>query len=155
MKNILHFIASLLFIGVQASSAEGELQLILAPRGTTVTAEGYIQFDLYVYNGGDRPLEIPAPEAEFNVHWILRDTDNVRQDRDGSHFVLGTDTVKRYVLKPQTAIKRDLGDRLLAEPGDLLEFYISVERKLKSGGVENIRSNSVVLYRPKEREAQR
>ena len=150
MKKLLLLIAPLLSIGALTLTA-GELQLVIAPRSTTLTAEGYIQFDVYLYNGSDRRLDAPAPEAEFNVNWTLRDTDKVRRDRDGSHFVLGTDTLKHYSMNPGTAVKRELGDRFQAEPGDMVEFFISVERKSKSGSIESIRSNSVLLYRPKEK----
>jgi hypothetical protein len=43
-------------------------------------------------------------------------------------------------------------DHFESEGGDLLEFHISVDTKLKTGEVKNIQSNSVMMYRPKENE---
>jgi hypothetical protein len=88
------------------------------------------------------------------VVWMLRDICKVRPDRDGTHSVIGTHTVDPYMINPGSAIRCEhLGDGILAEPGDVLEFYITIERKLKSGAVQTIRSNSILMYRPKEENA--
>ena len=153
----LIFIVSgaLLAWGAQAVTAAEELRLIIAQRSTLLTAEGTVVFDAYLYNDGDKRRAAPAPDAEFKVVWTLRDTDRNRPERRGSHTSIGTDSVKSYVLKAREAVSCVLMDHFESEPGDLLEFHISVDTKLKTGDVKTIQSNSVVLYRPKENETQR
>jgi hypothetical protein len=123
--------------------------MILAPRSTTLTAEGYVTFDVYLYNDSESRVSAPAPEAEFTAYWTLRDVDNARPEREESNSVFGTDTVKEYVLGPKAAIRCEISNRFLAEPGDVLILYISVDAKLRSGKAKSIRSNSVILFRPK------
>jgi hypothetical protein len=154
------FSAALLALGTQLATAAGELRLIIAPRSTLLTADGNIVFDAYLYNDSDRRRAAPAPEALFDVVWTLRDTLRNRPDRRGSHPSIGTDTVKKYVINSRQTVHCVLTTHFESEPGDLLEFHISVDTKvnkvnteLKTG--EAIQSNSVVLYRPKENEAQR
>jgi hypothetical protein len=141
-----------------ATAAE-ELRLILAPRSTVLTAEGVVDFDLYIYNDGDKTRTAPAPEALFDVIWTLRDPDKRRPERHGSHFGVATDGGSKYIIAPRKAIHCILATRFESEPGDLLEFLVSIDTKvnkvktdLKPG--EALRSNSVILYRPKENEAQ-
>lgn len=154
VKTNVLFAGLLLLLGIGASYAADELHLIISPRSATLTAEGFIDFDAYVYNASKERIEVPAPQAGFNVVWTLRDICKARPDRDGTHSVIGTHTVDPYVMNPGSAIRCEhLGDRILAEPGDVLEFYITIERKLKSGAVQTIRSDSIVMYRPKEESA--
>src|SRR5438105_4779756 len=82
--------AALLALGVQLATAAEELRLILAPRSTLLTAEGTVTFDVYLYNDSDKRRATPAPEAEFNVVWTLRDTERNRPERRGSHLSIGT-----------------------------------------------------------------
>jgi hypothetical protein len=145
--------AALLAWGVQLARAAEELRLILAPRSTLLTADGTVTFDAYLYNDSDKRRATPAPEAEFNVVWTLRDTDGNRPERRGSHLSIGTDTVKRYVLNSREAVSCVLMDHFETEGGDLLEFHISVDTKLKTGEVKTIQSNSVMMYRPKDNES--
>jgi hypothetical protein len=50
------------------------------------------------------------------------------------------------MINPRSAIRYEhLGAQISAEPGDVLEFYITIERKLKSGAVQSIGSNLVML----------
>ncbi len=149
MKKRLFFSAVLLIVGASHFSLAGDLRLILAPTAPTLAPEGYALFDVYLFNDSGRRLQAPAPEAAYTVAWILRDPDKVRVDREGSQFVVGTDTDKHYLMNQRSALHRQLGSRFLAEPGDVIEFYITVDRKSKDGQVETIRSNSVVIYRPK------
>lgn len=142
-------------LAAQVSVCAGELRMVIALRSTTLTEKGYITFDAYLYDDAETQVTAPAPASEFTTFWRVRDLDNVRPQREDSHLVVGTDTIKQYVLGPHRAISCQLGERFAADPGDVVEFYISVERKSKSGSVESIRSNSVMLYRPKESEAQR
>jgi hypothetical protein len=142
------FISALLLIGTHASFATDELRLIISPKSALLGTEGRVDFDAYVYNTSKQRLEVPAPQGLFNVVWTLRDLCKNRPDRDGSHFVVGTDTIKKYVINPGTAVTCELSDEFSAEPADMLEFYITLDRKLKSGAVETIRSNSIILYRP-------
>lgn len=150
---------ALLTFGAQLAAAAEELRLILAPRSVLLTAEGNVQFDLYIYNDSDKTRTAPAPEALFDVFWTLRDPDKHRPERHGSHFGLATDGETKYVIAPRKAIHCILGTHFESEPGDLLEFLISIDTKvnkvktdLKPG--EALRSNSVILYRPKEEETQ-
>jgi hypothetical protein len=143
------------FLQVQKCPAAEEIRLVLAPRSLSLTGEDYLKFDLYWYNGSPKKMEVPAPQRGFTVTWTLRDVDRVRRDRDGSHYILGTDTVKQYTLDPRTAIKCELGDRFRAEPGDILEFYITIDLTTRLGKTQTIRSNSAILYRSKENEEQR
>jgi hypothetical protein len=149
--------ASLLAFGAQLAAAEG-LTLILAPRSAVLTAEGSVEFDLYIYNGDDKTHTAPAPEALFEVFWTLRDPNKGRPERHGSHSGLASDSPLKYVVAPGKAVRCILATRFESEPGDLLEFLISIDTKvnkvktdLKPG--ESIRSNSVMLYRPKDSEA--
>lgn len=146
---------ALFVLGAQLATAAEELRLIIAPRSTLLTAEGTVVFDAYLYNDSDKRRAAPAPEALFDVVWTLRDTLRNRPERRGSHFSIGTDTVKKYVMNSREAVSCVLMDHFESEPGDLLEFHISVDTKLKTGEVKTIQSNSVVLYRPKENETQR
>jgi hypothetical protein len=148
-----------LVLGTRLTTAAEELRLIIAPRSTLLTAEGNIVFDAYLYNDGFERRRAPAPEALFDVTWTLRDTDKQRPERHGSHFGIGTDTPKKYVINSRQGVHCVLTTHFESAPGDLLEFFISIDAKvnkvktdLKSG--EAIRSNSVILYRPKENEAQ-
>jgi hypothetical protein len=145
--------------GSQLLAAPEELRLILAPRSLLLTAEGNVEFDLYIYNDSDKTRTAPAPEALCDVFWTLRDPDKRRSERHGSHFGLATDGKTKYVIAPRKAIHCILATHFESEPGDLLEFLISIDTKvnkvktdLKPG--EAMRSNSVILYRPKEDEAQ-
>jgi hypothetical protein len=144
----------------QLATAAEELKLILVPRSLVLTAEGNIAFDLYIYNDSEKKRTAPAPEALFDVIWTLRDTDNRRPDRHGSHVGVATDSETKYVIDSRKAVHCVLGTHFESEPGDLLEFFISVDTKvnkvktdLKPG--EAMRSNSVILYRPKENGGQR
>jgi hypothetical protein len=150
---------ALLALGTPLASAAGEFRLIIAPRSTLLTADGNIILDAYLYNDSDERRGAPAPEALFDVVWTLRDTDKQRPERHGSHFGIGTDTPKKYVMNSRQGVHCVLTTHFESEPGDLLEFFISIDGKvnkvktdLKAG--EAIRSNSVILYRPKENEAQ-
>lgn len=150
----------LLALGLNLATAAEELKLILAPRSAQLTAEGNVEFDLYIYNASDKAKTVPAPEALFDVFWTLRDPDKRRPERHGSHFGLATDGPTKYVITPRKAIHCILGTHFESQPGDLLEFFISIDTRankvkadLKPG--ETIRSNSALLYRPKEDEAQR
>jgi hypothetical protein len=147
----IFFAALVMFLGLQGSRAEEEVKVIVALRSVTLAGGGYFLFDLYLYNGATKGAKVPAPEKGFTVVWTLRDVDNVRPDRDGSDRVIGTDTVKQYSIKPGSAIKCELGYKVLAEPGDMLEFCVTIPSTLKSGETRNIRSNSVTMYRPKEK----
>lgn len=146
---------ALLVWGAQLGTAAEGLRLILAPRSAILTAEGNVEFDLYIYNDSDKTRTVPAPEALFDVIWTLRDPDKRRPERHGSHFGLATDGQSKYVIASQKAIHCILATHFESEPGDLLEFVISIDTKvnkvktdLKPG--ETIRSNSVILYRSKE-----
>jgi hypothetical protein len=149
----MFFGALIVFLGLQGSRAAEEVKVIVALRSVTLDGGGYFLFDVYLYNGAKRRVEVPAPEKGFTVVWVLRDVDNVRPDRDGSDRVIGTDTVKQYVINPRSAIKCELGYRFLAEPGDMLEFCVTIPSTRKSGETRTIRSNSVTMYRPKEKGA--
>jgi hypothetical protein len=149
MNKVVVLLAAVLLAGVTTPSLGDELHMILVPRSTTLTAEGYVTFDVYLNNDGESRISAPAPEAEFAAFWTLRDVDNVRPEREGSNVVFGTDAVKEYVLQPKSAIRCEINNKFLAEPGDLLVLYITVDAKLKSGKTKTIRSNSVMLYRPK------
>jgi hypothetical protein len=136
--------------------AADELYLIISPNTTTLTAKGFVGFDAIVYNATDRRVKVPAPYGGFNVVWRLRDICGVRPEREGNYADIGTHTVDPYVLNPRSAIRCEhLGASIPAEPGDILEFYITIERKLKSGAIQTIRSNSVVMYRPQVGEEQK
>lgn len=143
------FLALVILTAGYTTSFADELRMVLAPRATTLTAEGYVTFDVYLYNDSARRVNAPAPEAEFTAFWILRDVDNVRPEREESNSVIGTDTVKRYVMAPKTAIRCEISNRLLSEPGDVLTLYITVEMKPGASITKSIRSNTVILFRPK------
>jgi hypothetical protein len=152
---IIMISGALLAFGAPLAAAEEGLTLILAPRSALVTADGNVEFDLYIYNGDDKIHTAPAPEALFDVFWTLRDPDKRRPERKGSHTGLATDGPLKYVIAPGKAVHCILATSFESEPGDLLEFLISIDTKvnkvktdLKPG--ESIRSNSVILYRPKE-----
>jgi hypothetical protein len=149
MKIIGLFASLLLLIeGLEHCFAAEEVRLIIVPKSATLTAQGFIEFEAFIFNGTKEKLDVPWPQSGFNVAWKLHDICNMRPDRDGSHFVVGTDAVKTVRLNPGSAKGCELGDRFESAPTDVLEFYITIERKLKSGAVQNIRSNSVVMYRP-------
>lgn len=146
---------ALLAFGAQLAAGAEELRLILAPRSALLTADGNVQFDLYIYNNSDKTRTAPAPEALFDVLWTLRDPDKRRPERHGSHFGLATDGRTKYVIAPGKAIHCILGTHFESEPGDLLEFLISIDTKVNEVKTdlkpdESIRSNSVMLYRPKD-----
>jgi hypothetical protein len=144
----------LLLLGIGSSFAADELHLIIAPISATLSAEGFIDFDAYIYNAGKNREQVPAPYGGFNVVWRLRDVCNARPEREGTYADIGTHTVDPYVMNPGSAIRCEhLGASIQAEPGDVLEFYITIERKLKSSAVQTIRSNSIIMYRPKAGEA--
>src|SRR6266511_5787583 len=137
----------LLILGINGCFAAGELRLIISPTSTTLTAKGFVDFDAYIYNSSDRRIEVPAPQGGFNVVWTLHDICKVRPDRNDSDAVVGTHTVDPYVINPRCAVRCEhLGAQFDSEPGDVLEFYITLERKLRSGAIQTIRSNSVVMY---------
>ena len=139
----------LLFLGIDSSFAADELNLIIAPASATLSAKGFVDFDAYIYNSSDKRIEVPAPQGGFDVIWTLHDICKVRPDRNGTNSVVGIHTVNPYVVNPGRAIRCEhLGAQFDSEPSDVLEFYITLERKLKSGAVQTIRSNSVVMYRP-------
>jgi hypothetical protein len=147
--------ALLLAWGTRCTVAAGELRLIVAPRSAILTTDGNVIFDAYLYNDSDKKRSAPAPEAEFDVIWTMRDTNKLRPERSGSHFGIGTDTAKEYVIKARGAVACVLATHFEAEPGDLVDFHISIDMKLKSGEVKSLKSNSVILYRPKEEEGHR
>lgn len=151
MKTVLLTTGLLLLLGIVVCFAADELHLIISPSSTTLTAEGLIDFDAYIYNSSKKRVEVPAPQGGMNVVWTLRDICKVRPDRHGSDSVIGTHTVNPYVISPGCAIRCEhLGAQFDSEPTDVLEFYIMIERKLKSDPVQTIRSNSILMYRPKE-----
>jgi hypothetical protein len=148
---LIHVIAGvLLALNVPLATAAEELILVIAPRSTLLTAEGTVEFDVYLYNKSDKRRRAPAPDAEFNVVWTLRDMDKTRPERNGSHVSLGTDAVSSYALKSQEAVSTLLMDHFESKPGDLLEFHISIKAKSKDGQTNIIQSNPVLLYRDKE-----
>jgi|GEM_PF-2936284 len=149
MRRMVVIAALFILSGLHNSPAADGVTLVLAMRSVTLSGQGSVLFDLYLYNTTGERLEVPAPEKAFTVVWKLHDVDNVRLDRDGSDRVIGTDTVKHYVINPQSAIKCELGYMFLAEPGDLLEFCVTVASTMKSGEAHTMRSNSVIMYRPK------
>jgi len=139
--------AGLLLLGAGSSFAADELHLIIAPSSATLSAKGFIDFDAYIYNAGNKRIAVPAPYGEFNVIWRLRDVCNVRTDREGTDA--DTHTVDPYMINPRSAIRCEhLGAQISTEPGDVLEFYITIDRKLNSGAAQTIRSNSVVGSTP-------
>ena len=151
VKTILRT-SMLLLLGICSCFATDELHLIISPSSTILTAKGFIDFDAYIYNLSNKRIEVPAPQGGINVIWTLRDICKVRPDRHGSDSVIGTHTVNPYVINPGCAIRCEhLGAQFDSEPTDVLEFYITIERKLKSGAVQSIRSNSILMYRPKEK----
>lgn len=150
MKIIAVFANLLLFVGVveQCSAAE-ELRVIIAPRSATLTAEGRIEYDAVIFNETKEKLAVPWLQRVYGVVWKLHDICKTRDDRDGTHSVVGTDVVNTVTLNPGAAKGCVLGDQFDSKPGDVLEFYITIERKLKSGAMQTIRSNSLVMYRPR------
>lgn len=128
--------------------------LIISPNSTSLTAKGFVDFDAYIYNSSDERIKVPAPQGGYSIIWILHDICKIRPDRNGSDSVVVVHSVDPYVINPRSAIRCEhLGAQFDSEPGDVLEFYITIERKLKSGVVQTIRSNSVVMYRPTAEEA--
>ncbi len=88
-----------------------------------------------------------APDNTEAASLITRNVKTFRRDPDAP----STHTVNPYVISPGGAIRCEhLGAQFDSEPTDVLEFYITIERKLKSDAVQTIRSNSIVMYRPKE-----
>jgi len=148
MKKIV-LLALITLFETQTWLLAGEPRLVIVPQSTTLASNGNVKFAIYLFNDSDRKITAPAPEAGFTVFWTLRDVDNIREPRENSHLVLGTDTEPQHTLGPQTAARCDVGDKIFAEPGDILEFYITVESKGKSGKGMTIRSNSVLLFRQK------
>lgn len=147
--------SALLGLEGQAEPEPGAWTFVIAPRSTVLTSEGNIVFDAYLYNNTDKTRTVPAPDALFDTVWTLRDALGNRPERHGSHGSIGTDTVKKYVLNPGRTVHCVLTTHFDSEPGDLLEFSISVDTTvnkvktdLKPG--EAIRSNSVLLYRLKD-----
>ena len=150
LKIIALFAGFLLFIGASGHClGADELRLVIAPKSATLTAKGFIEFEAFIFNGTKKREEVPWPQNGFNVEWKLHDSCNIRPDRDGAYFVAGTDTVETVPLNPGKAKGCMLGAQFDSEPADVLEFYITIERKRNSGDVQSIRSNSVMLYRPK------
>lgn len=148
------FAFALILLGQRCLAAE-EVRLIVATRSTILSGEGYIVFDLYLINQSTKPLLVSAPENGFTVAWRLRDPQGRRADRDGSNRVMATHTLKPYTIAPRAAIRCELGNKFDSEPGDLLEFYIGIDTKVRKVKTdvepgEAIRSNSVILYRPNE-----
>jgi hypothetical protein len=123
------FLVALFALGARSATAGEELRLIIAPRSTLLTAEGNVVFDAYLYNDSDKRRTVPAPEALFDVVWTLRDTDRNRPERQGSHFSIGTDTPKKYVINSRQGVLCVLATHFESEPGDLLEFHIASIRK--------------------------
>jgi hypothetical protein len=151
--SLIVFLTVALFVSdAQSATAAEELKLIIAPRSTLLTAEGNVILDAYLYNDSDKRRTAPAPEALFDIVWTLRDALGSRPERRGSHFSIGTDTVKKYVINSRETVGCVLTAHFESEPGDLLEFHISVDTKLKTGEVKTIQSNSIMMYRPKENE---
>jgi hypothetical protein len=141
----------LLILGIRGCLAADELHLIISPNSTTLTAKGFVDFDAYIYNSSDRRIQVPSPQEGFNFVWTLHDICKIRPDRNGSNSVMGIHTVDPYVINPRCAVRCEhLGAQFDSEPGDVLEFYITVERRLKSGAIQTIRSNSVIMYRPQK-----
>jgi len=139
-----------LVLGIHGCLGADGLYLIISPNSTTLTSKGLVDFDPYIYNSSDSRVEIPAPQGGYDIVWKLHDICKIRPDRDGSNSVVGVHTVEPYRINPRSAVRCEhLGSWFDAEPGDVLEFYMSIERKLNSGAVQTIRSNSVVMYRPR------
>ena len=150
MVRTLVLSALLLLVGRHGSFAADELRLIIAPKSPILTANGHTDSDAYIYNASKKRITVPVPYAGFNVVWRLRDICKVRPEREGTYADIGTHTVDPYLVNPGSAIRCEhLVASIQAEPGDVLEFYITIDRKPKSGAVQTIRSNSVLLYRPK------
>ncbi|MEN3370479.1 MAG: hypothetical protein V7609_2622 [Verrucomicrobiota bacterium] len=146
MKTLLCIV---ILMSALVSSFAGELRIIIAPRSTTLDAKGYISFDLYLYNDTGRPVSVPSPSHEFTTVWTVRDVDNVRQAAEDSHLVVGTDTVATVTIDPRRAVRCELGENFLTQPGDIVEFYVSIDAKSVSGNKGHLRSNTVALVRPK------
>jgi hypothetical protein len=152
---LITLVSSALFaLESQAQTEPEAWRLVIAPRSTALTSEGNIVIDAYLYNESDKKRTAPAPDALFNTEWTLRDTLGTRPERHGNHASIGTDTAKKYVENPRQAVHCVLTTHFDSEPGDVLEFSISVDTKvnkvktdLKPG--ESLRSNSVLLYRSK------
>ena len=138
-----------ILISALVSSFAGELRIIIAPRSTTLDAKGYVSFDLYLYNDTGRSVSVPSPAHEFTTVWTVRDVDNARPAREDSHLVVGTDTMTTFTLGPSRAVRCELGERFLTQPGDVVEFYVSIGAKSLSGHKGYLRSNAVALVRPK------
>src|ERR1043166_212407 len=146
---LILFAGVLLLLAIANSFASDELYLIISPSSPTFPEGGFIDFDGYIYNASAKRVDVPAPYGGFNVVWKVHDLCKVRPDREGSDASIGTHTVEPYMIDPKSAVRCEhLGAQFDAEPGDVLEFYITIERKLKAGAGQTIRSNSVVLYRP-------
>jgi len=141
----------LLLFGILSCFGADELYLIISSNATTLTVKGFVDFDAYIYNASDRRIKVPAPQEGFDFAWTLHDICKIRPDRNGSNSVLGIHTVDPYVINPRCAVRCEhLGAKFDSEPGDVLEFYITLERKLKSGAIQTLRSNSIVMYRPQD-----
>ncbi len=154
MKIIVLFAGLLLLVGgLEECSAAEEVRLMIAPKSATLTPKGRIEFDAFIFNGTKKKAEVPWLQRAYHVVWRLHDICKVRPDRDETSFVIGTDAVETVTLDPGTAKGCVLGAQFDSEPGDVLEFYITIERKLKSDAVQTIRSNSILMYRPKEESA--
>ena len=147
---LLAFGGLVLFLGTPNALAADELQLIITPSATTIPAQGLIDFEGYMYNASKDRVEVAGPQAGFKVVWTLHDICKTRPDREGTDNVIGTHTLNPYGINSGSAIRcGHLGVSIDAEPGDVVEFCITIERKLKSGAVQTIRSNSILMYRPK------
>lgn len=140
---------ALLAFAFSVSVCADELRIIIAPTTSYVTQGGRVAFDVYTYNASKQLTRAPNIEADYSVSWTLRDVNGIRPQRERTDVIVGTDTVKHVVLKPWSVASGRLLDIFPAEPGDLLEFYVSLDVKDKVGKVRSIRSNALVMYFPK------
>ncbi len=136
-------------IGLHTPICTGEIRLVIASETTTLTGEGYVKFDAYIYNDSEKRVVVPAPEAGFLIEWKLQDVDKVRPAREGSDASVVTDSLQQHVLDPRATVRIRLGERFVTESGDLLQFHVVVNLGSESGKLREIRSNSLMMFRPK------
>jgi hypothetical protein len=131
------------------SLQSGQLRLVFTCDSTILKENGEVMLNAYVFNDGDTKTRAPDPSAGLRVIWRIHNTDPSQEDRDGEEFIIATHNRKRINLSAHAAVKHSFAYQFDIHPGDIVECYVQLAGE--SPGL-NLRSNSVLLYRPREGE---
>jgi hypothetical protein len=133
---------------ILATTAAAEpLRLILVPQQVVISRDGETKFDVYLYNDGNSAATVPSLES-FSAFYFIRRAGN-EDAKVESDFRKFSRPIKDHTLKAHGVDHTIIDLQFSPGDGDYLELSIEV------GNKQTLRSNSVILYRPKENETER